>query len=158
LIAIGTIIPTMYQLLFLGLVCSCVLSFVAAICHDDSQVLWTNFKTTYNKVYNDTQSEKDHYRAFLVTLINIDKRNSDEISNGGQAIHGITQFADMIQNDFENQILAKQLGSGIAGTPYQLPDQSIIQSLNMSSRLVDWTGKYTTPVKDQVSEACVCCM
>jgi C1A family cysteine protease len=63
---------------------------------------------------------------------------------GGQAVHGLTIFSDISQEEFHKVFLT-------ANPSLKRSDRKIATvSANITSdSLVDWTGVYTTPVKDQ---------
>lgn len=74
-----------------------------------------------------------------------DKRNIEERLAGGSAVHGVTRFSDLTQEEFE----ANYLKSDIS---LKLNDAKVVEisrPVNATQGLVDWSGKYTTPVKDQ---------
>lgn len=80
----------------------------------------------------------------------IDARNEREISKGGSAVHGITKFIDMSSAEFKSKILGADpsLKSKTRNINY-------IRESPANEPLVDWSGKYTTPVKNQ--EQCGSC-
>ena len=90
--------------------------------------------------------EKQRFAIFIDNLKLADVRNDAELKNGGTAVHGITKFTDLSQAEFESTFLTAdaKLNSG---------DRDIVKINkvpDLSSGLVDWAGKLTTPVKDQV--------
>lgn len=68
-----------------------------------------------------------------------------EIRAGGQAVHGISKFSDMSQEEFE----AKMLKADIKQRLGKAEVTAVSTAVNASAGLVDWTGVYTTPVKNQ---------
>lgn len=90
------------------------------------------------------QEEYSRFSNFLVNLRVADERNKLE---EGTAIHGITKFFDLSQEEFASRyLLAKP----------SLKSESPLRSYremgvapNAAAGLVDWEGKLTTPVKDQ---------
>lgn len=111
--------------------------------------LWETFKSKFHKIYDSLEEDKFRFATFIKNLITVDERNAIEAKNRGSAIHGITQFSDLSQAEFETRYLTakptqKSLHAGAK------PDHSV-GVIDSTAGLVDWTGKYTTPIKDQVS-------
>lgn len=105
------------------------------------KLLWTDFKTKYNKQY-DEHDEPKRFDIFLTNLRVIQRRNTLEKNN---KVHGINMFADMSQDEFEmkyNQAMKPSLRT------FKTNDiRTNVQSSALN--FIDWTGVYTTPVKDQ---------
>jgi hypothetical protein len=71
----------------------------------------------------------------------IDQRNVEDTG----AVHGITRFSDLTQAEFESTFLMP-LGRAKSGAPVN----TTIKPLGLGEQAQqDWTGRYTTPVKDQ---------
>jgi len=106
--------------------------------------MWESFKTEHGRSY-DAQTDTIRFGYFLDNLRNADARNDQELRAGGSAVHGISKFSDMSQAEFESKMLTAdkslKLGEGIPA--------EIVGSPDASTGLIDWTGKFTTPVKDQ---------
>lgn len=101
--------------------------------------MWKEFKHKFNKNY-DEQEDSKRFLIFLENLLIIDKRNSADINR----VHGVTKFSDMSQDEFEknyNQAIQPNLRSNTKNV------NSDIKSA--ATTFIDWTGVYTTPVKDQ---------
>jgi len=105
--------------------------------------LWEQFKQEHKKSYDSTDIETMRFNYFLENLKVADLRNDAEIQNKGSAVHGITKFADLSQAEFA----AKYLKSDITMMSKDAPIATITKA--PTTTLVDWTGVYTTPVKDQ---------
>jgi hypothetical protein len=117
---------------------------------DFRKYAFEQFKTEFNKVYASPEEEATRFAAFVEFLGLIDERNAAERANGGSATHGITRFADLTQEEFASRYLTTRLPEGfekkhnlITLKPPMGPD---------ASGSSDWTGVYSTPVKDQVRE------
>jgi len=107
--------------------------------------LWEDFKREHNKNYESMDEENRRFNIFMENLQMADLRNSRELQNGGTEIHGITRFSDMSQAEFESSFLTadpkmKSSTARVDNTP---------RSVKADLGLVDWSGKLTTPVKDQ---------
>ena len=88
------------------------------------------------------EEEVERFGHFLNNLKLADERNRKEREMKGTATHGITRFSDMSQEEFVQKFLASKVepsGAEIVDVPpYKLGGSS-----------KDWTGKLTTPVKNQ---------
>lgn len=107
--------------------------------------MWAQFKQEYSKSYLTEEIETKAFAAFLDNLVVADERNSLEKQLNGTAVHGITHFFDLTQDEFASRYLTADpsLRSG------SIPVTEIMEPPSAALGLVDWTGKYTTPVKDQ---------
>lgn len=89
---------------------------------------------------------------FLANLAVIDERNARERHAGGSAQHGITKFSDLTQDEFASRYLTAKKPSGPSTAK-----RADVEPLKWGSDIVaDWSGTYTTPVKDQGE--CVMCV
>jgi hypothetical protein len=105
--------------------------------------LWKAFKEEHRKSYSDDAEEAHRFAVFVQNLRLIDERNAAE---NGSAVHGITKFCDLTVDEFKATHLNYRVeDNNISRTPaIGLPKPV------QGARLVqDWTGTYTTPVKDQ---------
>jgi len=105
--------------------------------------LWENFKTEHGKSYETMEEEIKRFNFFLENLKVADLRNEAEAKNGGSAIHGITKFFDLSQSEFESIYLK-------ADVSMKSNNAEVTEITTApTTTLVDWTGVYTTPVKNQ---------
>jgi len=105
--------------------------------------MWNSFKADFNKNYA-AGEESARFAIFLENLKLIDERNEAEARAGGTAVHGINKFADMSAEEFKKGYLnyrPRETNRTEDNTIEPLPE-----GVNV---LVDWTGVYTTPVKNQ---------
>jgi hypothetical protein len=109
--------------------------------------LWESFKNEFGKQYNTMDEETGRFQHFVQNLKNADQRNAQELSVGGNAVHGITRFSDLSQAEFESQFLTAD--PSMRTNNIEL--DTTVGTVDTTASLVDWTGKLTTPVKDQVS-------
>lgn len=109
--------------------------------------LWDNFKQTHSKSYSTMAEEQSRFQKFVENLSLIDARNVEELEAGGSARHGITQFSDLSQAEFAQMFLTLD-ASKIPATP-NATLVTDVKPYTGPAGLVDWTGKYTTPVKNQ---------
>jgi len=103
--------------------------------------LWDQFKANHGKRYDTMAAETTRFGHFLENLKSADSRNAAEGAN----IHGITKFSDMSQAEFE----ATMLKSDVSMKTLNKEITVVSTPVNMTAGLVDWSGKYTTPIKDQ---------
>ena len=112
--------------------------------HTHQKYLWEAFKSEHSKNYETMDEESRRFGIFLENLKVADLRNVDELKTKGSAVHGITKFSDLSQAEFESRFLTADItmrDSSVKKVDYAAPDAS--------AGLVDWSGKLTTPVKDQ---------
>jgi len=109
---------------------------------DVQQFMFSQFKQEFPSTYS-TAPEPTRFENFVANLKAIDERNQAET---GSAVHGITRFADLTQEEFRDQFLT---GKSSADSKSGLKSHvDHVPAVN-STGLVDWSGVYTTPVKDQ---------
>jgi C1A family cysteine protease len=111
----------------------------------EQKSLWEGFKKDFKKVYSTFEEEKRRFYIFLENLQLADHRNSLEINRKGMAVHGITKFSDISQAEYESKYLTADRSLRNKNIPVEKSNRKVDASLG----LVDWTGKYTTEVKDQ---------
>jgi C1A family cysteine protease len=107
--------------------------------------MFDTFVREYNKRYASADEERNRFQNFVENLKLADERNIVERKNNGTAVHGISRFMDLSQQEFKNNFL---------GSKRQEEDKSNLKTVRTSvpasaSSSVDWSGKLTTPVKDQ---------
>jgi len=129
-------------------VLSLVSSASAYVPPDNAQqkALWESFKTEFSKSYATMGEELNRFSNFVTNLKVAYERNSNERLAGGSAVHGTTFFSDLSQEEFSQRFLLTQPSSessNITATSETFAPPS------KTLALVDWTGKYTTAVKDQ---------
>ena len=107
--------------------------------------MWEQYKQDWHKSYETQAHEQKAFGAFITNLRLADERNAAEAMVNGTAVHGITKFSDLTSEDFAARYLLTDVSKRI-GEPV-MSDYKGEPSAVMG--LVDWTGKYTTPVKDQ---------
>lgn len=118
----------------------------ADLSEDQKKELFTGFKAIHQKSYSTPEEELNRYEIFKSFLSVIDNRNAEEAAKGGSAKHGVTKFADMTEDEFKRIYLT-----------YRKPTEKFIEKKVAkasepsadSATSVDWSGTYTTPVKDQ---------
>lgn len=105
--------------------------------------LFDNFKLKHNKKYLTMEEETNRYEIFIQTLKVIDERN--KLDSG---VHGITQFADMTQEEFESTYLDRTIANKIRQRNATITQVPLYQGATTS---VDYTGIQTTAIKNQQS-------
>jgi len=105
---------------------------------ESQKYMFEAFKAEHGKSYATMEEEAHRFNVFVENLKIIDARNDAEPT----ATHGITKFADLTVAEFKKSHLNYVRPADWNSTFVELPDLQ-------GDALVDWTGKYTTPVKDQ---------
>ena len=100
--------------------------------------MWNTFKREHKKDY-DVAEEGKRFNIFVENLKIVDERNAAET---GSALHGITKFSDLSQEEFRQRYLGAR--------PSKRGADNVVDDVPAASTSAqDWTGIYTTPVKDQ---------
>lgn len=154
---------------FLALCATLLLVDFASAAHktydsDDLELVkaqFEQFKEKFNKKYSSSAEESDRFAIFKNNLKTIDQRNLREIEmtkNFGpkfeRAVHGITKFADLTQDEFRKllgtrPLTKKQLSSVDRRKPDDAEAQRKLSFIFDSDKTVDWSDSLITPVKDQ---------
>lgn len=106
--------------------------------------MWENFKSEYGRQFETVVEDIERFEIFVENLKIIDERNAAEAAAGGSAQHGINKFADISQAEFKKRYLTTVVPEEMLNRP-RLGGLKPVQS----GSTADWTGTYTTPVKDQ---------
>lgn len=107
--------------------------------------MFDQFKTDFQKKYS-AMEEESRFKNFVQTVSTIRQRNAADKLRGGSAMHGITKFADLSADEFKARYLTY---TPLAASERANATTAKVPQYEGSDSLVDWTGKYTTPVKDQ---------
>lgn len=112
--------------------------------------LWGKFKLDFQRKYESGEEESRRFKIFLDNLKRADELFEKDRKNGGSATFGVTRFSDLTLAEFHSQYLT-------ADTLKNDPDLKVdtTERLTTTPTLVDWTGIYTTAIKDQ--GYCGCC-
>jgi len=108
--------------------------------------MFEGFKRDYAKSYSSPAEEHTRFVNFVANLKIADERNLAEKQNNGTALHGITKFSDLTQDEFSFGYLKSDPSKKVQSTAEIV---EITTAPNAALGLIDWTGKYTTAVKDQ---------
>jgi C1A family cysteine protease len=113
---------------------------------ENIKMMFDQFKTDFQKKYASAQEEETRFQNFVETIRSIRQRNLDERAKGGSAQHGITKFSDLSKEEFKARYLTY--------TPISSAERSNATSVEIpkyrgTETNADWTGTYTTPVKNQ---------
>jgi len=118
----------------------------AAVYTSDSasqRYLFESFKAEFGKTYA-AGEEPARFTIFLENLKIIDERNEAESAASGTAVHGINKFTDLSPEEFKKGYL-----NYIPTEANRTMDETIEPLPEGVQALIDWTGVYTTPVKNQ---------
>jgi len=100
--------------------------------------MWDQFKQEYGKVYATESEETTRFSNFLNNLLVAEKRNEAEKANNGTAVHGITKFFDLSQDEFASRYLRSDASKRVAVlTCWRSPPHP-------RSTLALWTGLAST--------------
>lgn len=131
-----------------------VASQAAVFTSDASQQkeMWNKFKLDFQRKYETPEEEGRRFEIFLTNVKLADEMTENDRKNGGSATFGITRFSDLSKAEFESQYLTV--------IPKDNSEDKDVQRHSVSTTataggVVDWTGIYTTPIKDQGH--CGCC-
>jgi len=108
------------------------------------------FKTAFNKKYPSVEEELQRFKIFVANLVTVDARNELERLANGTAVHGITKFSDLSAEEFKARYLT--LINPKENREKTLTTAKIHNVENPTVKatgMIDWTGVYTTPIKDQ---------
>mmetsp|Transcript_51216 Transcript_51216/g.116421 ORF Transcript_51216/g.116421 Transcript_51216/m.116421 type:complete len:343 (+) Transcript_51216:111-1139(+) len=107
---------------------------------------WDTFKEEHSRFFDDEKEESRRFEIFKSNLKLIDERNFKE---GGRATHGITKFADMAPDEFKEIYLNLDYEKKTLDPSKPHPGKGIKPLKPGQEAVADWTGNYTTPIKDQ---------
>ena len=111
---------------------------------EDKQFLFDQYKQNFSKNYESVEEEYIRFENFKIFLAKIDENNLAEQTYGkGMAIHGITKFADLSTDEFKSHYLG-YIAPSVVPTKKTIP-----QVVTTAKTVMDWSGIYTTAVKDQ---------
>lgn len=118
--------------------------------NEETNALFSDFKTKYkhSNGYLSTEDEASRFEIFKSHLKLIDERNMIEEATGGSAVHGITKFADMTQEEF----MSTFLDTSVKHRMHSRASNATIAThapYTGTSDSIDFTGKQTTAIKDQ---------
>ncbi|KAJ1435606.1 hypothetical protein B484DRAFT_445987, partial [Ochromonadaceae sp. CCMP2298] len=110
-----------------------------------AKYMWEAFKSEYRREYQTMEEETQRFGFFFDNMKAADERNEAELKAGGSAVHGITKFSDLSQAEFRSRYLTADIKMK---TDKKQPPATT-KPPKTDAGLVDWTGIYTTPLKDQ---------
>lgn len=109
------------------------------------KTMFDEFVQAHNKQYSTIDERNNRFRVFVQNMMEVDARNEAEVKNGNAAVHGITKFSDLSQDEFKSRYLT----ADVKMKRTDKPTVTISTPPSATAGLVDWSGIYTTPVKDQ---------
>ena len=102
------------------------------------------FIVKYGKVYQENTFHTK-FKVFQTNLAVIKARNEEEERAGGSAVHGITRFADLTEEEFANQYLS----AGFSDDFDTETETVTVEPHVGTATAMNWIYSYTTPVRDQ---------
>lgn len=115
----------------------------SVLSEDEKKLLYEDYLAKYNKTYNDTAAE-ERFLSFKSSLELIDERNTAEKMAGGSAVHGITKFSDLTQEEFSELYL-----TATPPATSSMAELYLVEPYKGSAEVVSWIDTYTSGVKDQ---------
>ena len=98
--------------------------------------------------YSSTIEERDRFAVFEKSLLRIDALNEKERALNSTLVYGVTQFADLSVEEFQETYLGtKPPEDYLAKRRLMSIAPSVARP--MKTTAVDWRGIYTTPIKYQ---------
>jgi len=113
--------------------------------HGALKYMFEQYKQEYGKTYSTMEEENTRYTNFVNNLKSADERNLLEKQAGGSAVHGITKFSDLSQDEFAKRFLTSKPSMKSNNTPVM---DNVPVPVGVGSTQ-DWSGRLTTPVKNQ---------
>ena len=117
----------------------------------EKKSLFDDYKTQYSKSYS-SDDEDTRYSNFKKFLERIDERNDAEALADNSAVHGVTQFADLSEDEVKKYLLGYKAADKEAKRKLKsskLAKVAKVEKYKGSSTTVDWADTYTTSVSDQ---------
>ncbi len=111
--------------------------------------MWEKFKIDFERKYETAEEESRRFEIFLNNVKMADELTERDRKNGGTATFGITRFSDLSKAEFESQYLTVTPSEDNNALRHE------VAATSTAGGVVDWTGIYTTPIKDQGH--CGCC-
>ena len=103
---------------------------------------------TYLPQYSSTVEERDRFALFEKSLLRIDAQNEQERAINGSTVFGVTKFADLSVEEFEEIYLGtKPPADYLAKRRLMTIAPAVARP--MKTTAADWRGIYTTPIKYQ---------
>lgn len=106
------------------------------------KMMFEAFKSQHGKKYSTQDEENSRFKTFVSNLALVDARNKAERAAGGSAMHGITKFADLSEDEFKSKL-------GYTKRNETSFKYSAVAPYTGDATNVDWAGVYTTPIKNQ---------
>ena len=123
---------------------------------------WVGFKTQFNRRYATPEAEQKALAVFRANLGTIEDRNDTNEAANGQRPFGVNQFADITPEEFRKThtgLNPQKTDELLRYAPHiedlapedgPVPvEGSLGLGVGALPKVVDWRGKYTSPVKDQ---------
>lgn len=109
--------------------------------------MFNTFVREFRKEYSNQAEEDRRFLHFVHNLQVADERNRVERQSNGTAVHGISRFMDLSQEEFATNYL----GSRSTSRPEDSALKRVVSEVPADGKgsSVDWSGVLTTPVKDQ---------
>ena len=118
----------------------------------DAELLFSGYISKFSRAYVSDFEKNNRFENFLNNLRAIDRNNAANIANGGEAVHGITLFSDMSDDEFATKYLTAKMPTALKKTKKLVKKVKTYPPRKADMPVsADWTGIYTTPVNSQGS-------
>jgi C1A family cysteine protease len=108
--------------------------------------MWAEYKKEHGRTYTHDE-DSIRFGHFLRNIRLADGRNEEELARGGDACHGITKYSDWSRDEILSLANSKK-PEGHVSSAEKAQIVSRKKKVN-DDTVTDWTGVYTTPVKNQ---------
>ena len=126
--------------------------YYSALKASEKKSLFEDFMMQYSKSYASDDEKDERYANFKKFLKKSDKRNKKEEEKGeNTAVHGVTQFADLSEDEISDYLLGYKKPSS-KDARRQLKVKSGVAKVEKytgNETNVNWAGVYTTSVNNQ---------
>lgn len=111
---------------------------------DEQKELFDLFIASYSKNYSGDEDTMTRFKQFKKNLKVIDERNALEKARGGSAVHGVTKFSDLDDDEFQSTYLTASPNGAASGAI-----MTEVPSYVGTQDSVSWEGLYTKGIHDQ---------
>ena len=108
----------------------------------DLQAVFEEFKVLYGKSYSTKKEEAKRFHNFIGGMSRIDERNANVMSLGGTAVHGISVFADLSEEEI--QLKRGHLASATAPASGLEKKAAVVPKHDGTLTATNWVDQYTT--------------
>ena len=124
--------------------------YYASLKGSEKKSLFDDFISKYGKSYADDTEKDTRYANFKKFLELIDERNDNEAKARNTAVHGVTQFADLSEEEISKYLLGYKKPSTEGRRQLNFKaSKAKVDKYKGTATAVDWSSTYATSVSDQ---------